>query len=151
MWQYEDSGLIHGCRIAKGALAVSHLLFADDAYFFFKASLTEARSMRSILQKYESISGQMINYKKYNIIFSLNTKLEEIAAVCEVLNVQEVDKPGKYLGMPMSLGRSKQEVFGFLKDRVQQKINGWTIKDISKSSKLTLLASATDLINLQTK
>lgn len=31
----EEVGLIHGCRIARGAPTISHLLFADDCYLFF--------------------------------------------------------------------------------------------------------------------
>lgn len=43
----------------------------------------------------------------------------------------------------MSIRRSKQEVFGFLNDKVQHKIHGWIAIDISKYGKLTLLSSAT--------
>lgn len=35
---YEETGLIHGCKIARGAPSVSHLLYADDCYFFCQAS-----------------------------------------------------------------------------------------------------------------
>lgn len=34
--RYEDNGLIHGCKIAKGAPSISHLIFADDCYCFFE-------------------------------------------------------------------------------------------------------------------
>ncbi|KAL8106740.1 hypothetical protein AgCh_023486 [Apium graveolens] len=146
MRQYENNGLIHGCRIVRGAPPMSHLLFVDDAYFFFKASIAEARSMKTILQKYESCSRKLINYQKSNIIFSPNTKIADRTTVCDILQVQEVEKPGKYLGMPMSMGRIKQDVFAFLKDKVQQKIKGWVVKNISRSGKLTLLSSATQML-----
>lgn len=146
MRQYENSGLIHGCKMARGAPSVSHLLFAVDAYFFFNASIVEAQLMKTILQKYETISGQTVNYHKSNLIFSPNTKMEDRVAVCDILQVQEVDKSGKYLGMPMSMGGSKHEVFGFLKDKVQHKINGWIAKDVSRYGKLTLLSSATQML-----
>lgn len=35
---YEDCGLLHGCKIANNAPPISHLLFADDCYFFLKAT-----------------------------------------------------------------------------------------------------------------
>ncbi|XP_074342709.1 uncharacterized protein LOC141680358 [Apium graveolens] len=73
MKRYEDVGLVHGCKIARGAPPVSHLLFADDCYLFFKAKQAEASTMRSILQKYERVSGQMVNYSKSNVVFSPNT------------------------------------------------------------------------------
>ena len=34
----ERRGFIHGCKVARGAPVISHLLFADDSYLFFKAS-----------------------------------------------------------------------------------------------------------------
>lgn len=63
-------GLLHGCRIARRAPAVSHLLFADDCYFFFKAVKTEARVMKQIINRYESLSGQAVNFNKSTITVS---------------------------------------------------------------------------------
>lgn len=78
--------------------------------------------MNNILKKYERLSGQMINYNKSSIVFSPNTCEENRRQVCEVLQVHEADKPGKYLGMPMQVGKCKIEVFGFLSDRVEHKL-----------------------------
>lgn len=87
-----------------------------------------------------------MNYSKSNVIFSPNTKNEDRAVVCEVLEVQETEKPGRYLGMPMNVGRNKSEVFGFLTDKVQKKVQGWASKDISNQEKITLLSSATQVV-----
>ncbi|XP_074351625.1 uncharacterized protein LOC141690750 [Apium graveolens] len=38
----ETAGLLHGCTIARGAPTISHILFADDCYFFFRATGAEA-------------------------------------------------------------------------------------------------------------
>lgn len=35
----EEAGLLHDCRVARGEPTISHLLFADDCYFFFKQQL----------------------------------------------------------------------------------------------------------------
>ncbi|KAL8099026.1 hypothetical protein AgCh_031650 [Apium graveolens] len=101
--QFEENGLIHGYKIARGAPRVSHLLFADDCYFFFQASQSEAEIMKLVLQ-------------------SPNTRQEERNAVCEILGVDQVKKPEKYLGLPMSMGRNKTEVFGFLHNCMKQKL-----------------------------
>ncbi|XP_074360553.1 uncharacterized protein LOC141700766 [Apium graveolens] len=66
--------------------------------------------------------------------------------VCELLQVQEIDKPGKYLGMPMYAGKNKTEIFGFLNDRVEQKLQGWTNQELSKGGKLTLLKSVAQAV-----
>ena len=44
----EEVGLLHGCSIARRAPTVSHLLFADDCYFFFKVVELEAMVMQRI-------------------------------------------------------------------------------------------------------
>lgn len=105
----EEVGLIHGCKIANGASSVSHLLFADDYYLFFKAITSEAMVMKNMLKRYEVVSGQAINFNKSSIIFSPNTEVEVKRRICEILEVDAVDKPGRYLGIPMEVGRKKMK------------------------------------------
>lgn len=81
----EDVGLIHGCKIARGAPAVSHLLFADDCYLFFKATEVEASNVKNVLLRYESVSGQAINFSKSNVVFSPNTTNRTRRQVCDIL------------------------------------------------------------------
>lgn len=141
-----EVNLIHGCVIARGAPAISHLLFADDCYFFFKATENEARTMKNILLRYERLSGQAVNFRKSTVTFSSNTRDTIRAQVCATLQVQEVATPGNYLGMPMSMGRRKNAAFKFLLDRVSQKIQAWKHKSISKGGKLVLLKNAAQTI-----
>lgn len=56
------SGQIKGCRICTSAPSVTHLLFADDSFLFFKANDAEARAGKSLLNSYEGCSGQAVNY-----------------------------------------------------------------------------------------
>lgn len=59
----------HGTRISRGALSISHLLFADDCFLFHRASLRECTVMKKILSKYEAASGQAINLSKSELFF----------------------------------------------------------------------------------
>lgn len=45
---------ISGCQIFESAPVVSHLLFADDNFLFFKAPTVEATNNKSLLVNYES-------------------------------------------------------------------------------------------------
>ena len=47
----------------------------------------EAGIVRDILNKYELLSGQMVNYNKSDIVFSPNTGAEERVRVCDCLGV----------------------------------------------------------------
>lgn len=102
--------------------------------------------MSTILRKYERLSGQMINFNKSSVIFSPNTGEIDRVRVCEQLQVKETKSPGKYLGMPMCVGKSKSEVFGFLNDRIEHKLQGWCNKYLSKGGKLVLLKTAAQSI-----
>lgn len=60
----EARGDINGAKICNNAPIVSHLLFADDCFLFFRATPNQALKMRDILSVYEKASGQAINLQK---------------------------------------------------------------------------------------
>lgn len=144
--RHEEVGLLHGCKIARSAPPISHLLFADDCHFFFKATTQEAESMKNILQRYESLSGQAVNYRKSAVVFSPNTVTPCRRQVCDILRVHEVINSERYLGLPMYIGRGKTNAFNFLKERISQKLQHWSNKSISKGGKLVLLKTAAQSI-----
>lgn len=109
--RHEVVGLVHGYMIARGAPVISHLLFATDCYLFFRATEVEAKIMKSILLRYEKMSGQAINFHKSSATFSPNTISLERQKVCQQLGIKEVTDPGRYLGMPMRIGRKKLKCF----------------------------------------
>lgn len=120
--QFEQSGLIHGCQIARQAPKISHLLFADDSYIYCRANMPEANNLLSLLQRYESISGQKINLDKSSIFFSSNTPVDMRDSICGLMEIFEADEHTTYLGLPNLLGRHKSVLLGFLKDRLRKKI-----------------------------
>lgn len=82
-----SQGRITGCRIHNLAPAVTHLLFADDSFLFCSASTNEVSEVRSILQRYELMSGQAINLQKSGIYFSANVRLDKQEELKQVLGV----------------------------------------------------------------
>lgn len=69
-----EEGIIHGCHISPNAPEITHLLFADDNFLFFKASQEEATHEKGILNAYADISGQVVNYMKLGVFFSSNVR-----------------------------------------------------------------------------
>lgn len=49
---------------------MSHRLFVDDSFFFFRPNVDECRAVKHILQIYEDAFGQAINFHKSHIFFS---------------------------------------------------------------------------------
>lgn len=66
----EKKGLIHGCKVARGALIVYILLFANDCFFFVRADIEEYIVLKSILAIYElNASRPAINFTKSGVFF----------------------------------------------------------------------------------
>lgn len=85
----EREGSLHGLRVARKAPAVSHLFFADDCLFFFRANSLEAGVIREVFREYGEASGQKVNFDKTSIVFTRNVEREDKEAVCEILGVHE--------------------------------------------------------------
>jgi hypothetical protein len=62
-----ECGVIIGTSICGAAPPVSHMLFVDDCFLFFKADEGQTQVMKSILVAYEATSGQTINLPKLEI------------------------------------------------------------------------------------
>lgn len=61
----EGLGLIHGIKMNRSALSISHLLFADDLMIFYGANRQEVAVIGEILSKYSRSFGQMVGYGKF--------------------------------------------------------------------------------------
>ncbi|KAL8149291.1 hypothetical protein AgCh_006337 [Apium graveolens] len=130
----------------KSRMEVSHLLFADDSFLFFKASREEAGVVKMLLNAYGRESGQVVNYHKSAIFFSANVRMDKKQEIKDILGVQNDLGDNKYLGLPSLIGRSKKSVFGFVKDRVWRKIQDWTNQMISKVGKLIMIKNVAQTI-----
>ncbi|KAK4407963.1 hypothetical protein Sango_0377300 [Sesamum angolense] len=103
-----DEGAIRGVAIARNALRISHLLFADDTLIFCDATTEAMRSIRDVLRVYGKASGQMINLDKSLVVFSRNTPLNMRETLANILGVQVETQPTKYLGLPYLIGRNEK-------------------------------------------
>ncbi|XP_019196311.1 PREDICTED: uncharacterized protein LOC109190291 [Ipomoea nil] len=137
----QDSGLIHGCKVARGAPPISHLFFADDSLLFFRANTQEAYEIRNCLLLYESFSGQKINYHKSSICYSRNTGQNDRDMVAQILGVNRAPSFGKYLGLPSFVGRNKKAVFAYIEDKIRQRIGSWNKRLLTQAGKEILLKS----------
>ncbi|KAJ8763443.1 hypothetical protein K2173_002326 [Erythroxylum novogranatense] len=135
----ERRGVIHGCRARLGCLRISHLFFADHSLLFFNGTVSEATQVKHILGIYEAASGQSINYGKSGILFSLCIALDVKQAISTLLGVHLPLGQSHYLGLPSLLGRSKKQIFSFLKDRIWKRINNWNNRFLSWAGREILI------------
>lgn len=102
--------------------------------------------MKNVLGRYRTLSGQLINFGKSSIVFNANTRRDLRKQVCDALQVCEIAKPCNYLGLPMHIGRRKNDAFKFLSDHVNHKLQSWGNKALSRGEKLVLLKTAAQTI-----
>jgi len=128
----EDHGVINDTRVCRGAPLVSHLLFADDCFLFFKAEVNQVQIMKDILTTYKAASGQAISLPKSEIYCSRNVSNSMKLTITNILGMQSFIGTRKYLGLPFMIGQDKNAIFSYIKDRVWHKINFWSSKYLSK-------------------
>lgn len=99
------NGVINGCKISPTALVITHLLFADDSFLFFRADTVQATAIKGLLNAYEQQSGQSVNFQKSSVFFSLNVRLDKQWELIAILGVTKAFDDSKYLGLPSLVGR----------------------------------------------
>ena len=129
----EARGDINVVKVCTRALIISHLLFVDDCFLFFRANTNQAEKMKHILEVYEKASSQAVNLQKLEIFCNRNVSTADHNNIANILGVQAVLGTGKYLGLPSMIGRSKKATFNFIKDKVWKKINLWSSRCLSQS------------------
>lgn len=141
IWRAEAMGDLHGVQICHRAPTLTHLLFADDCFLFFRANDREVASMKRILQIYEEASDQSINYAKSEVSFSRSVEQGVQQSLAEALSVRAALGTEKYLGVPSLIGRSKKNTFAYVKDRVWKHISSWNGRSLTKAGKEVMIKS----------
>ncbi|XP_074283027.1 uncharacterized protein LOC141607574 [Silene latifolia] len=137
----ESKGLIEGIKLSRHSPAISHLLYADDSLLCLRLTSSSCETLRSILNDFSSMSGQMINNQKSHIKFSPNSPADFKEHIIDILHVQPKTNFGSYLGIPIDLGRRKTSSFQFLLDKISHKILSWGPAHFSQAAKLILINS----------
>ena len=125
-------------KVARTCPLISHLLFADNL-FFCKAQKEECQTIPMILKEYEAVSGQLINFQKLSIQFGHKIEKSSKQEWRDILGIQNLRGMGSYLRLPESLGGSKIQFFGFIQDRLNNRVNGWIFKFFTKGGKEVII------------
>ncbi|XP_072999916.1 uncharacterized protein [Typha latifolia] len=127
---------IKGIKIARGASALSHLMFADDLLIFGKARMKEEAMIKDYIDIYCSWSGQAINLEKFAILFSFKIEADRRNQIMALLKFKNLDRKDKYLGNSMLLPRSKIEALSFVISIFKEKLDRWKAKFLSHAGRL---------------
>lgn len=139
-------GRLNGVRIAPGASVISNLCFAYDTVLYCEASIEEATELLRILDMYAHASGQIINLDKSSMTFTSGTPPLVRTSINNLMGIPVVEKFEKHLGLPAMVGRSKREVFAFLKDRIWDRVRRWNDREFSMVGREVLIKSVLQAI-----
>ena len=118
----EEDNKLKGIKLAKGYKPISHLQFADDLFIFGTADEKNIRYIKECLSTYSSWSGQKINTHKSTMFFSKNlTCWHSKHLLAGRMGLKIERSKGKYLGLPMLIGKSKKGTFQEVVERVEKK------------------------------
>lgn len=74
--------------------------------------------IKNILSRYESISGQKINFQNSELVCRFNGQNEVLDWARDQPEVKTVDIFSKFLGLPILFSQNKSSMFKFIEERM---------------------------------
>lgn len=137
----EEEGRLHGIKLTASCPSIHHFLFADDSLLLCKANRAEAEEIMACLRLYGEASGQQVNTAKSSVIFGAKVPENVKEEVKVIMGIQKEGGEGTYLGLPECFSGSKRKLMGFIKEKLQGRLQGWFSKALSQGGKEILLKS----------
>ncbi|XP_031098254.1 uncharacterized protein LOC116002292 [Ipomoea triloba] len=104
-----------------------------------EASITETLVLRNIIDTFDEVSGQTLNYFKSTLTFSKNVASDVKGVIYGIIGMREGNISRNYLGLPSLMGRNKREILSFIKEKILGRIKSWTNRFLSRAGKEILL------------
>ena len=80
------------------------------------------------------------------VMFIPNTGDDDRRGVMDALSIRLETMNGRYLSLPVYVGKSRCNVFAYLKERIWQRIQGWKERLLSKAGKEILIKAVAQAI-----
>ena len=80
-------------------------------------------------------------FQKSSIQFGHKIEESSRQELRDILGIHNIGRMRSYLGLLESLGGFKVQVFGFVQDRLNNRVNGWTFRFFTKGGKEVIIKS----------
>ncbi|KAL4360430.1 hypothetical protein GQ457_04G021670 [Hibiscus cannabinus] len=137
----QKAGNIMGIQASQQGPRINHLFYADESIIFVCNSVQEFTRLKEVLHIFAYSSGQRINFDKSTVFFSPNTMAAHRQRLLSTLPLYEVLDPGIYLGAPLKVGKNKTNVFNYINETVDKRIDRWTKRLLSFGGREIFLKS----------
>lgn len=124
--------------MSNKGLFISHLAYADVIVIFTRNS-NSLKLIMKCLDKYESISSQLVNKDKSFFLTSLKTGAHRVNRIIDISHFKNKNFPFNYLRCPIYIGRKRTEYFDSMLAKIVRRLNGWQSKLMSSGGKLILI------------
>lgn len=111
-----------------------------------KATESTCRTVLKVLQEICSVSGQKVNYRKSDVLFSRITPITK-EHPSDVNGMSHTEDIGRYLGFPICKKR-RVSSFSFIVDKVRNKLSRWKANLLSFGGRSTQIKSVLNSIAL---
>lgn len=133
--QAQETHIIRGIRASINGPRINHLFFADDALLFVRNKQSEVLAFTKILETFERMPGQRINFDKSIVYFSPNTIVSQREGLSRLLKMKVVSNLDAYLGLPIPVGKKKSDAFKSILERTANRIKSWSKRLLSYGGK----------------
>ena len=125
-----------GIKVSRTHDQLPFLTFDDDTLIFVNANLEGVNKIKSILDKYCTISGQKINYAMSYFQCTRNIPGSKKCSFKASLGMKEVATLGLYLGCHLINGRVSKQPFDEILTKTSNLLSKWKTNSLSQAGRL---------------
>lgn len=81
------------------------------------------------------VLGLKVNLGKSFIFYSINIAVNQHQGISQLLHMKRTNDGSMYMRLPLTMGRNKNVVLGYLNNHIQKSLQGWDTKLILKLGK----------------
>ncbi|KAF3778562.1 hypothetical protein EJ110_NYTH39283 [Nymphaea thermarum] len=133
-----NRGIIKLPKMPHSLPNIKSLLFADDVLLFCRATRRSLSEIASVLGQLERCAGLKINGRKSSI-FMFGVSDSKAIVLSSILEWKTDKLPSKYLGLPLFVGKMKEDHCTDLIGRLERKKAAWQTNFLSFAGRLCLV------------